>query len=120
MLSGTGLSGSDKVDRVSNLLDISREAEVSNKDVEKFGIPQLMHSHEMILLNDLLLTPYIVVDIPWQSMWYQTFQVSQQIPRSSQPTLTSQNPQCESSERESGPGFVSTSHELLINTTKMY
>ena len=38
MLSGTGLSGSDKVDRVSNLLDISREAEVSNKDVEKFGI----------------------------------------------------------------------------------
>ena len=54
MLSGTGLSGSDKVDRVSNLLDISREAEVSNKDVEKFGIPHLMHSHEMLLLNDLL------------------------------------------------------------------
>ena len=54
MLSGTGLSCSDKVDRVSNLLDISREAEVSNRDVEKFRFPHLMHSREMLLLNDLL------------------------------------------------------------------
>ena len=54
MLSGTALSCSDKVDRVSNLLDISREAEVSNKDVEKFGFPHLMHSREMLLFNDLL------------------------------------------------------------------
>ena len=54
MLSGTGLSASDKVDRDSNLLEISREAEVSNKDAEKFGIPHLKHSHEILLLNDLL------------------------------------------------------------------
>ena len=38
ILSGTGLSGSDRDDRVSNLLDTSREAVVSNNDVEKFGI----------------------------------------------------------------------------------
>ena len=33
--SGTGLSGLDRDDRVSNLLDTSREASVSNNDVEK-------------------------------------------------------------------------------------
>ena len=53
MLSGTRLSGSDKVDGVSNLLDNSREAEVPNKDVEKFGIPHRQHSHEILLLTDL-------------------------------------------------------------------
>ena len=52
--SGTGLSGSDRDDRVSNLLDTSREASVSNNDVEKFGMPHRMHSHAMLLLNDLL------------------------------------------------------------------
>ena len=51
--SGTGRSGSDKDDRVSNLLDTSREASVSNNDVEKFGMPHRMHSHAMLLLNDL-------------------------------------------------------------------
>ena len=35
MLSGTGLSGSDRDDKVSNRLDTSKEAVVSNKDVEK-------------------------------------------------------------------------------------
>ena len=39
ILSGTGLSGSDRDERVSNLLDTSREAVVSNNEVEKFGIP---------------------------------------------------------------------------------
>ena len=52
--SGTGLSGSDRDNRVSNLLDTSREASVSNNDVEKFGMPHRMHSHAMLLLNDLL------------------------------------------------------------------
>ena len=52
--SGTGLSGSDRDDRVSNLLDTSREASVSNNDVEKFGMSHRMHSHAMLLLNDLL------------------------------------------------------------------
>ena len=33
MLSGTGLSGSDRDDKVSNRLDTSKEAVVSNKDV---------------------------------------------------------------------------------------
>ena len=33
MLSGIGLSGSARVDRVSKGLDTSREAEVSNKDL---------------------------------------------------------------------------------------
>ena len=54
MLSGTGISGSDRDERVSNLLDTSREAVVSNNDVEKFGIPHRMHSHAMLLLKDLL------------------------------------------------------------------
>ena len=54
MLSGIGLSGSDRVDRVSKRLDTSREAEVSNNDVEKFGMPHLMHSQAMLLFNVLL------------------------------------------------------------------
>ena len=49
-------------------LDTSREAEVSNKDVEKFGMPHLTHSHAILLFSVLLYTPYIVVDIPWQSI----------------------------------------------------
>ena len=36
ILSGIGLSGSDRDERDSNLLDISREAVVSNNEVEKF------------------------------------------------------------------------------------
>ena len=47
MLSGTGLS-------VSNLLDTSREAVVSNKDMENFGIPHLTHSQAILVLLDLL------------------------------------------------------------------
>ena len=54
MLSATGLSGSDRDDKVSNRLDTYKEAVVSNKDVEKLGIPHLMHSHAMLLPNDLL------------------------------------------------------------------
>ena len=64
MLSGTGLSGSDRDDKVSKRLDTSKEAVVSNKDVEKLGIPPLMHSHAMLLPNDLLKILYIVGDIP--------------------------------------------------------
>ena len=51
---GAKLSGSDRDDNVSNLLDTSREAVVSNKDVEKLGIPHRMHSHAILLLKDLL------------------------------------------------------------------
>ena len=54
MLSGTGLSGSDRDDKVLNRLDTSKEAVVSNKDVGKLGIPYLMHSHAMLLPIDLL------------------------------------------------------------------
>ena len=54
MLSGTGLSGSDRYDNDSNLKDTSREAVISNKDVEKLGILHWMHSHAILLLNDLL------------------------------------------------------------------
>ena len=54
MLSGIGLSGSGRVDRVSKRLDRPREAEVSNKDVERFGMPHLTHSHSMLLFNVLL------------------------------------------------------------------
>ena len=39
---------------VSNLLDTSREATVSNNEVEKFGIQHRMHSRAMLLLKDLL------------------------------------------------------------------
>ena len=54
MLFGIGLSGSDRDDNVSNLLDISREAVASNKDVEKLGIPHRMHSNAILLLKDQL------------------------------------------------------------------
>ena len=63
-MSGTRLSGSDRDDEVSNRLDASKEAVVSNKDMEKLGIPHLMHSHAMFLPNDLLWILYIVGDIP--------------------------------------------------------
>ena len=53
MLSGIGLSGSDRVDRVSKRLDTAREAEVSNKDVEEFGMPHLTYSHAMLLFSVL-------------------------------------------------------------------
>ena len=65
MLSGTGLSGSDRDDNESNLLWVSREVEVSNKVVEKFGIPHLIHSHTMRLPDDLFRMLYIVVDRPF-------------------------------------------------------
>ena len=39
ILSGTGLSGLDRDDNKSNLLWVSREVDVSNKVMEKFGIP---------------------------------------------------------------------------------
>ena len=49
--SGTGLSGSDRDDRVSNLLDTSREASVSNNDVEKFGMPHRMQASDTLLIS---------------------------------------------------------------------
>ena len=54
MLYGTDLSGSDRDDKVSNRLDTSSKAVVAKRDVEKLGIPHLMHSHAMLLPNDLL------------------------------------------------------------------
>ena len=38
ILSGIGLSGSDRDERDSNLLDISREAVVPNNEVEKWRL----------------------------------------------------------------------------------
>ena len=46
--------GSNRDERDSNRLDTSREDVVSNNEVEKFGIPQRIHSHSMLLLRDLL------------------------------------------------------------------
>ena len=54
ILSGIGLSGSDRDERDSNLLDASKEDVVSNNEVGKFGIPQRIHSQAMLLLRDLL------------------------------------------------------------------
>ena len=45
------------MDRVSKRLDTSREDVVSNKDVEKFGMPHISHSHAMLLFNVLLWRP---------------------------------------------------------------
>ena len=56
--------GADGEDRESNRLLVSREAVVSNIDVEKLGIPHLMHSHTMFLPEDLFRILYIVDDIP--------------------------------------------------------
>ena len=64
MLSGTGLSGSDRDDNELNLFWVSREVEVSNSVVEKFGIPRLMHSRTMPLPEDLFRMLCIVVDMP--------------------------------------------------------
>ena len=54
ILSGTGLSGSDSDERVYHLLDTSREAMISNNDVQKFAISHRMHSHGMLLLKAFL------------------------------------------------------------------
>ena len=64
LMSGIGLSGSDREESESNRLLVSREAVVSNSDVEKFGIPHFRHSYTMLLLEDLLRILYIVDDIP--------------------------------------------------------
>ena len=47
MISGIRLSGLDSEDKDSSLLWVSREAVVSNNDMEKFGIPHFMHSHTL-------------------------------------------------------------------------
>ena len=54
MISGIRLSGSDREESESNRLWVSREAVVSNSDVEKFGIPHFKHSYTMFLPEDLL------------------------------------------------------------------
>ena len=54
---GIGLSGSDRDERDSNLLDTSKEDVVSNNEVEKFGIPQRIHSHAMLLLKRFIIDP---------------------------------------------------------------
>ena len=65
MISGIGLSGSDREESESNRLWVSREAVVSKSDVvEKFGIPHFKHSYTMFLPEDLLRILYIVDDIP--------------------------------------------------------
>ena len=64
MISGIGLSGSDREESESNRLWVSREAVVSKSDVEKFGIPHFKHSYTMFLREDLLRILYIVDDIP--------------------------------------------------------
>ena len=42
MISGIGLSGSDREESESNQLWASKEDVVSNSDVKKFGIPQFL------------------------------------------------------------------------------
>ena len=64
MMSGIGLSGSDREERESNRLWVSREAVVSNSDVEKIGFPHFKHSHTMFLTKDVLRILYIVDDTP--------------------------------------------------------
>ena len=62
MMSCVRLSGSDREKRESNRLRVSREAVVSNSDVEKLGIPHFKHSHTMFLHEDLLRILYLVDD----------------------------------------------------------
>ena len=54
ILSDTGLSGSDRDVNVSDLLWRPKDAVVSNREVEKLGVPHFIHSHAIFLLNDLL------------------------------------------------------------------
>ena len=49
MISGIRLSGSDREESKSNWLRVSREAVVSNSDVEKFGIPTYKVPHRRLL-----------------------------------------------------------------------
>ena len=65
MLSGTGLSGSDRDDKVSNRLDTSKEAVVSNKDVEKLGIPR----SERFTAREFQSCPVLDVVFPPQSLF---------------------------------------------------
>ena len=64
VISGIGLSGSDREESESNRLWVSREAVVSNSNLEKFGNPHFKHSHTMLLPEDLLRILYTVDDIP--------------------------------------------------------
>ena len=68
MLSGARLSGLDRDDYESNLFWESSEVDVSNKEVEKFGIPHLIHYHTMPL-PDLFRTVFVSSrDILWTSL----------------------------------------------------
>ena len=53
ILSGIGLSGSDRDVRVSNLLDTCKVAVVSNNDVENFGIQQRIHSQTRLIVDPI-------------------------------------------------------------------
>ena len=67
MISGFGLSEFDRKESKSNPLWVTREAMVSNSDLEKFGIPHFKHfkhSLTMFLPEDLFRILYIVEDIP--------------------------------------------------------
>ena len=54
MMSCVRLSGSDREERESNRLWVSREAVVSNSDVEKLGIPHYKHSHRNVLTRGFI------------------------------------------------------------------
>ena len=51
---------------------------------EKFGTPQLVHSHSTV---DKWATSYMTDRIPWQDAWYQVSQFSQNSPLCFQETF---------------------------------
>ena len=113
IISGIGLSGSDSDDKESNLLWVSREAVVSNKYVEKSGIPQSMHSHTMFYTmiysgcyTYLRTCPevYVVPDIASIAT------IPPVLPYTS--ASHTSHGKCKEPLKESGPGFDSMSQEL--------
>ena len=65
MISGIRLSGLVSEDKESYLLRVSREAVISNNDVEEFGIQQFMNSHTIVLPQDLFRILHIVNNMPF-------------------------------------------------------
>ncbi len=85
------------------------------KVVEKFGIPQLMHSLEMLLCPNI---SYMEWFICWQLMWYHCSQLSQETASVFNVTARLHVPQGYFGVR--GPGFGSGAYEFVSSRLHRY
>ena len=91
------------------------QVELKKKAVEKFCIPQLIHSQDTLLASMNLNTP---VWICWHCMWNHLSQLSQHTAPVFQVTALPQVPQGHLGVL--GPGLVSVSKALASSKIKMY